>query len=323
MTQGGEPGQNRPQPIVLEDFMARYVTVSSISHRPEVPIEDMEGRLERAAALATRAARMGADIVAFPEIYPHLGAPAEQWRELAEIIPGPPTSRMAEVAREQGIYLIWPLVQREGDRLYNSSVLLDRKGQVAGIYHKMFPTIGEIEAGITPGTEAPVFTTDFGRIGMAICFDLNFRPIMEGLGRGGAEIIFFSSMYRGGLQLRCWAHELGVYLVAAITGELGQVVDMSGTVLAEATYEAVCVARINLDRRLLHMDYNWNKMDAMLEKYGSGVTFQYYTREAKYTIASEMEDVTVDDLIREFELEEMEHYFLRAMRTREEALQGR
>lgn len=300
--------------------MARYVTVSSVSHRPEVPYEDMAGRLERAEQLASRAARMGADIVAFPEIYPHLGVPSERWPEVAEDLPGVTTSHMAAVARRNRTYIIWPLVEKRAGKLYNASVLLDRQGQVAGVYHKMFPTIGEIDSGIVPGTETPVFETDFGRIGLAICFDLNFRPIIEGLARGGAEVIFFSSMYRGGLQLRAWALELGRYFVSAITGELGQIVDMGGAVLAEATYEAVCLARINLDRRLLHMDYNWNKMDAMLEKYGSDVSFQYYTREAVYTVASDREGLSVDDLIREFDLEEREDYFLRAHRARNRAL---
>ncbi len=300
--------------------MARYVTVGSVSHRPEAPYEDMAARLERAEALATRAARMGADVVAFPEIYPHLGVASERWSEVAENLPGETTAHMAGVARRHGIYLIWPLVERHGGRLYNSAVLLDRQGEIAGVYHKMFPTIGEIESGIVPGTEIPVFDTDFGRIGMAICFDLNFRPVIEGLSRSGAEVVFFSSMYRGGLQLRAWALELGRYFVSAITGELGQIVDMGGAVLAEATYEAVCTARINLDRRLLHMDYNWGKMDAMLAKYGSGVSFQYYTREAVYTVASEMDGVSVDDLLLEFSLEEREDYFLRAHRARNTAL---
>ena len=300
--------------------MARYVTVSSVSHHPEVPYEDMAGRLERAEALSTRAARMGADIVAFPEVYPHLGLPSERWPEIAETVPGPTTSHMAAVARRNRTYIIWPLVERREDRLYNAAVLLDRQGQVAGIYHKMFHTIGEIDSGVVPGTEIPVFDTDFGRIGIAICFDLNFRPIIEGLSRNGAEVIFFSSMYRGGLQLRAWALELGRYFVSSITGELGQIIDMSGVVLAEATYEAVCVARLNLDRRLLHMDYNWNKMDAMLEKYGSGVSFRYFTREAVYTVASERDDLSVDDLVREFELEEREDYYLRAYCARNTAL---
>jgi len=303
--------------------MARYVTVASISHYPQAPCEQVEERLKTAELFATRAARMGADIVAFPEVYPHLGLRIEDWPRAAEQPGGVTLAHMADVARRNGTYLVWPLVERHPEGLRNSAVLLDRNGRVIGRYYKMFPTIGEIEAGVVPGTEASIFETEFGRIGIAICFDLNFRPIIEGLARNGAEVVFFCSMYRGGLQLRSWAHELGRYFVSAIGAELGQVVDMSGEVLAEATYEALALARINLDRRLLHMDHNWDKMDEMLAKYGKGVRFQYYTREAKYTIASEMEGVSVQDLIAEFNLEELDDYFARAMRVREQALAAR
>lgn len=300
--------------------MSRYVTVSSVSHRPEKGPDDVAGRLDQAGRYAIRAARMGADIVAFPEIYIQYGMSREQRIARAEVVPGETTDYMAEIARRHSIYIIWPLEEREGERWYNSSVLIDRQGQVAGKYHKMFPTIGEMDSGITPGSETPVFETDFGRIGLAICFDLNFRPIIEGLAKHGAEIIFFSSMYRGGLQLRAWAQELGVYFASAICAELGMIVDQSGEVLAESTYEAVIARRINLDRRVLHMDYNWDKMDAMLATYGPGVRFDYYTREAKYAIASEMEGVSVDDLIREFGLEELDAYYARAIARREREL---
>jgi len=300
--------------------VARYVTVSSVSHRPERPPEDIAARLQQAEIFATRAARMGADIVAFPEIYIHYGLPKQLWPQKAEVLPGDTCQYMSQVARRHGIYIIWPLVERLGERLYNSSVVIGRQGEIVGTYHKMFPTIGEMDAGIVPGTEATVFKTDFGRIGLAICFDLNFRPLIERLAEGGAEIIFFSSMYRGGLQLQAWAQELGVYFVSAIDAELGMIVDMSGRVLAEATYEAVIARRINLDRRILHMDYNWEKMDEMLAKYGTGISFEYFTREAKYAIASERDDLTVDDLVHEFGLEGLKDYFQRALARRESAL---
>jgi predicted amidohydrolase len=301
--------------------MARYVTIATVSHYPHpADFRDKpDALLNHAAHMVKRAARMGARTVSFPETYPdmpQIGRPAE----LAESIPGPTLKRMSEEARNNDTYIIWPLYTRDGDRVYNSSVLLSPKGEVAGVYHKVHPTIGEIESGITPGTEARVFDTDFGRIGMAICFDLNFRDIMEGLARNGAEIIFFSSAYRGGLQLSMWALEFGVYIASAIGAELGRIVDQSGAVLVESTYEALITKRINLDRRLLHMDYNWDKMDVMLEKYGAGVSFEYFTREACYAVASEREDITVDDLIREFGLEERAAYYRRANEVRSRAL---
>ena len=120
--------------------------------------------------------------------------------------------------------------------------------------------------------------------------------------------------------MQCWAQRFGIYFVSAIDAELGMIVDQSGKVLAEATYEAVITRRINLDRRVLHMDYNWGRMDEMLAKYGTGISFEYFTREAKYAIASERDDLTVDDLIREFELETLDEYWARVHARRARAL---
>src|SRR5205823_14880352 len=136
------------------------------------------------------------------------------------------------------------IVERRGNRTFNAAVLLNRQGQVAGIYHKMHPTIGEIRRGITPGTEATVFDTDFGRIGCAICYDLNFRDVIEGLAGGGAELIFFPSMYRGGLQLSIWAFDFGVPIVSATPGEGSAIVDPLGRVLAQSSAYQKIVSRV-------------------------------------------------------------------------------
>ena len=72
----------------------------------------------------------------------------------------------------------------------------------------MFPTVGEMEKGVVPGTDAPCFETDFGRVGMLICFDLNFREVRDALARGKPDVVVFSSMYRGGLQAQALAYQL-------------------------------------------------------------------------------------------------------------------
>ncbi|MHC4559244.1 MAG: carbon-nitrogen hydrolase family protein, partial [Planctomycetota bacterium] len=81
----------------------------------------------------------------------------------------------AKIARENNCYIVYSAHREmpDGTRR-NSSVLIDRNGNVAGIYNKNHPTIGEIEKGILCGRDAPVIECDFGRVAMAICFDLNF-----------------------------------------------------------------------------------------------------------------------------------------------------
>ena len=303
--------------------MARYVTVASVSMSPRVQFAgDPEGLLDYAATMMVRAKRFGADIVAFPECFGHR-VHEGTCVEVAEPLDGPVLTRVAKEAKRVGLYAVMPLYTREDGKVFNSAALVSPAGEVVGAYHKMFPTIGEIENGITPGREASVFRTDFGKVGMAICFDMNFNEIMYGLGENGAEVIFFCSAYRGGLQLQIRAWELGAYIVSSVEGELGRIIDPSGMVLTESTYEALVTRRVNLDRRLLHMDYNWGKMDEMLAKYGPGVSFEYFTREACYTVASELEGVSVDEMLREFGLEERAAYFARARRARAEALEGR
>src|SRR5207248_418599 len=102
----------------------------------------------------------------------------------------------------------------------NSAILVDRTGEVRGRYDKMFPTVTELDKGVVPGTEAPCFETDIGRIGMLICFDLNFNEAHESLAWGKPDVVVFPSMYRGGLQAQALAFELSAFVVTAISSEL-------------------------------------------------------------------------------------------------------
>jgi predicted amidohydrolase len=299
--------------------MARYVTVGTVSHHP--PSTDFDALHNQAAAYLERAVRLGAQIVAFPEVYPQ-AADYSPARELAQPLDGPSLTFISQEARRHGVHVIWPLYTQEEGRTYNSAVLLGPDGGTIGIYHKMFPTLLEMEGGVTPGAGPGVFDTDLGRIGMVICFDLNFPEIMEGTAAAGAEIIFFCSAYRGGLQTQSWAYLLNVYVVSAVLAELGVVVDVSGRVLAESTYETVLTHRLNLDRKLMHMDANWRKMDAMLAKYGPKLSIDFFTREGCWAVGSESDEFTIDDIMAEFQLEPREAYFNRSRRRREEALGG-
>ena len=300
--------------------MSRHIVVGSVS---ELPVgADFDSRHERASALVQRAARLGANVLAFPETYHHTGLSGSV-EEQAQPLDGPSLARMAQEAKKHALHLVWPLYTFEDGRIYNSSVLIGPDGERIGVYHKMFPTDGEIKSGITPGDGPRVFETELGRFGLTICFDMNFPEIMQGTADAGAEVIFFSSAYRGGLQARIWAFLTGTYFVTAILGPGGQIVDLSGQLLVESTYEALITRRLNLDRKLLHMDYNWDKMDAILAKYGPKVSIDFYTPEACWAIGSESEDFTVDDIIREFGLEKRFDYFRRSREIRWEALAGR
>ena len=298
----------------------RPIRVATVSHRPTAGADSPEGidRLMKGAELQIeRAARMGADLVAFTEIYPQL-ALSDSFHH-AEPADGGTLDRVREVARRHKLVIVWPRLEYEPSRgIRNTSVLVDRSGDVLGKYDKMFPTVIELEKGVVPGTEAPVFETDFGRVGMLICFDLNFKEVRESLARGKPDVVVFSSMYRGGLQTQALAFELGAFVVTSIGTELGLIIDRCGRVLKESTYEALAVAPINTNSIAMHMSFNWDKMDTMLAKYGPALTFDYHTREAFYVVEF-TGDRDIKELVKEFNLEPADAYWARSRRARAEA----
>jgi predicted amidohydrolase len=300
----------------------RPLIVASVSYRPTVGCDtprNLDRILAEAERYVVRAARMGAELVAFPEAYPQLGT-SDVFHH-AEPVDGGSLPRIQELAKRHSLSVVWPRIEYAPDRggLRNSAILVGRDGAVVGRYDKMFPTDGEMAKGAIPGTELPTFETDFGRLAMLICFDMNFPEVHQALAAGKPDVVVFSSMYRGGLQAHALAFELGAFVVTSISAELGQVIDRCGRVLKESTYEALGVAPINTNSVALHMDHNWDKMDAMLEKYGPELTFDYHTREAYYVIESTgARDIA--ELAREFELVSFADYYDRTRQLRAEAL---
>src|SRR5690606_5272866 len=113
-------------------------------------------------------------------------------------------------------YIAFGSIHKTKAGLRNSLILLDRKGKLAGTYNKNFPTIYEMDAGIIPGKEVSVIQCDFGKVALAICFDLNFDELRLQYAKAKPDIVLFSSVYHGGLMQGAWAYSCRSYFVSAI-----------------------------------------------------------------------------------------------------------
>ncbi len=309
--------------------MARYTQVATVSWRGgttgETPEEKIAANRAGQLRLVERACLDRPDFVCMTEVITWYGLGQEHLPLIAEPLDGPTIRTFAEVAQRHACYIIVPIYTQEDGRIFNAQVLLDRHGEIAAVYHKIHPTIGEIEMGVTPGTEPVVAETDKGRVGFAICFDLNFRDVAEGNAAGGAELVFFSSMYPGGLQLRIWAHDFGVFVASATPGDRARIVDPLGRVLTEsdATYSPILSKRLNLDYAVMHLSENCDQFEAIKQKYGAGIELDVTRPEAIFCMYSHLPDVTCEDVIREFELEVRTLYYRRANHIRAAALPRR
>ncbi len=228
----------------------------------------------------------------------------------------------AKVARENKCYIVYSAVREVADGSWrNSCVMLDRKGNVAGVYDKNHPTIGEIDKGIVPGGDIAIVDCDFGRVGFAICFDLNFDEVREKYVKAKCDLIVFSSVYHGGLMQSYWAYSCRCHFVGAVAGLPCEIRNPLGEVVAASTnYFDFAVATVNLDCRLAHLDYNWGKLKDLKKKYGSRVTIRDPGYLGSILITSEDEEIGVDEMISEFDIELLDDYFGRALDYRRKHL---
>ena len=309
--------------------MAKLIRVSTIAWSAgSAEMKNLEDTHAKLTELLEEAARAKPDIVALTEFCNVHGG--SEWPEQVQPIPGPTTELCADIATKHNMYVVCSLPEQDGDMLRNTSAFIGRDGEIVGKFHKYQPTIGEMEKGIMPGEDAAVFDLDFGQTGAAICFDLKFIEVAQSMAAKRARLCIFSSMFIGGIRLQHWARDFGMYIVSSVPAH-SYIVDMSGRVLAETGTEInqvragllppIASAVINMDRCQFHLDSNQDKLPDILKKYGPGVEIENYYPEAHFTLASLMNDVTVEDITEEFDLEPWLDYLDRARGVRRNMLQ--
>jgi predicted amidohydrolase len=211
----------------------RIVRLATIHHRPRGTKSSQEG-LDQFAELVAKAGAQKADIVCLPEAITLVGTDLD-YVSASEPVPGPTTRFLGNLARKYNLYIVAGILERKGEAVYNTAVLIDRSGKLAGTYHKVSLPREEIDGGITPGDALPVFDTDFGRIGMMICWDVTYPEQARMLAKQGAEVILMPIAGGNLVLARARAIENQVYLVSSTYDMISAVFDQAGDVMKEAT----------------------------------------------------------------------------------------
>ena len=188
-----------------------------------------EHNLKRAGDMIKEAATNGAALIAFPEMYLTGYTASRRIFDLCEPAEGPSFEVMSAYAAENNIYVAYgyPECRQSKDSaenpaghpdVYNSMNLIDNKGELVGTYAKSHLFAGE-NIHFTPGNEFKVFDTELGKIGLRICYDLEFPEPARRVAVRGAEVIIAISANMGAFYAphdhfaKCRAMENCCYLV--------------------------------------------------------------------------------------------------------------
>jgi predicted amidohydrolase len=247
------------------------------------------------------------DIICLPETFPYIGN--VDLNDVAETPPGDISSLFATFSRNHNCYVICPIYTKEEKRIYNAAVVLDRSGKVLGEYRKIHPTDGEINNGITPGPiDPPVFNTDFGKIGIQICFDIEWSDGWKNLRQSGAEVVFWPSAFAGGRMVNTKAWENKYVVISSTQKDTAKICDISG---AEITKTGRwnpnwAVGAVNLEKVFLHTWPYVKRFKEIQMKYGRKIKITNFHEEEWTIIESRSPDLKVSDVMNEFDLKSHE-----------------
>jgi len=235
--------------------------------------------VERLLAAIEGAGRAGVDLVCVGETSTtnHLHAPPGDQSLFEDALDGPTTRHVARLAAGYRMHVALAVAGFWQGALRNLVVMLDRHGEVAGVYAKVHPTRGERAQGIVPGDDFPVFRLDFGAVGALICHDLSFVESARALALRGAEVLIWPTLWSGwgeelceaviksrAIDNGCWLVRAGYGYPPGLAWRPGMQLGRSGVIGPDGIALSSCgrgiglsVATVDLDAERVAHSFTW------------------------------------------------------------------
>jgi predicted amidohydrolase len=284
--------------------IGRPVRVVSVGFKSSARLEEIVQRVDEEGSRAP-------DVIILPELC------RGQDKTSEEPLHGPTVTAMAALAKKHRSYIAVAIDRREGERRLNTVVFLDRSGQAVCAYDKVFPYWSEYDVSppVGPGEAVQVYDADFGRVGFATCFDVNFPEVWRQLSDKGAELVIWPSEYSAGVSLQAHAINHHYYIVTSSQTPDCIVYDITGEQLLYSRAEPFNISRVtlDLDRGIYHENFNISKRDKLLKKRPQDLEQEKWMQlEQWFVLRAKRPGVSARKVAHQYGLEELRHYLERS-----------
>lgn len=313
------------------DQPPRKVIVGTVTQGFWEPYPGVEKRLEQLESIVDRMVEQsrkkygrGLDLAVLPEV-----AVTGEISEAAQSLPfdGPVEDAFRRKARQQNCYIVVPmyLLENKSRKICtNVAILLDRTGQVVGTYRKLHLAVAagsdRMEGSAIPGKQVPVFNCDFGKLGIQICFDMEYDYGWEQLAREGAELIAWPTQSPQTAHPAFRAMQHRYYIISSTWRDNASIFEPTGKLVAQVKPpEQFLVKEIDLSYALVPWSSKLRKGESLREKYGEKVGFHYYPDEDCGIFWSNDPGTTIRQMVRSIGVAEQEDELQRIQKLYEQA----
>jgi predicted amidohydrolase len=297
-----------PRKVIVASVMQPFwVTYPGLEKR----LAELSGLLDRMAEESQRRYGRGLDVAVLPEVAV-TGENADNPAAHSVPLAGPLNDVFSKKARQLRSYIVVPtyLTDDSSKKLFsNAAILFGRKGEVVGIYRKVHLAVhtgsDSMEGGVTPGKEVPVFECDFGRLGIQICFDIEFDYGWDQVARKNADLVVWPTQSPQTVRPAIRARQGGYFIVSSTWRHNASLFEPTGKIVTQIKPPSqVLVQEIDLSYAILPWSPKLQNGRALTAKYGDKVGYRYYEDEDRGLFWSNDPGVTIGQMMRSLDLAE-------------------
>lgn len=221
--------------------------------------KDKKENIKRAKEMIVEASKNGANIVALPEMF-NCPYDNKYFKEFSEVYPGETTKALSEIAAKCKIYLIGGSIpELQNNKVYNTSYIFDKEGNLIGKHRKMHLFDIDVKNGVSfkesdtlsSGDKVTVVDTEYGKIGVAICYDIRFPELSRLMALKGAEIVILPAAFNMttgpahwelSIRMRALDNQIFFAGVAPARDEKASYISYANSIVSDPWGRIICAA---------------------------------------------------------------------------------